>query len=54
MHNFVIADLKCKFGEKLLNIGEGFQRNIGVFDSTKQVDCECILPPLLTCKGRYL
>ncbi|KAJ8920077.1 hypothetical protein NQ315_011731 [Exocentrus adspersus] len=42
-------DLTCSFGTKTLKLGEGFKRKIRVFGTDRNVQCECRIPPLLTC-----
>ncbi|CAH1155869.1 unnamed protein product, partial [Phaedon cochleariae] len=45
------SDLTCKFGDKTLKLGEGLESKVNYYDgSTKKARCECILPPLLTCR----
>ncbi|XP_018579094.1 uncharacterized protein LOC108917121 [Anoplophora glabripennis] len=44
------SDLFCVFGSKTLKLGEGFQRKVSYFLPPRDVQCECIVPPLLTCK----
>jgi len=40
------SNLKCKFGDKTLNIGDKFERTSG---DIGKVSCECRIPPYLTC-----
>ncbi|KAJ8936562.1 hypothetical protein NQ318_017028 [Aromia moschata] len=44
------ADLTCKFGSASLKLGEGFQKSVEFYGRERNVTCECVLPPLLTCK----
>lgn len=37
---------KCKYGDKLLNIGDSFEARA---PRAGNVLCKCILPPLVTC-----
>lgn len=39
----VNQSLKCKFGDHELGIGDK------VTDSNKCVECECSIPPMITC-----
>ncbi|XP_018579101.1 uncharacterized protein LOC108917127 [Anoplophora glabripennis] len=44
------SDLSCVFGSKTLKLGEGFQTKVSYFGPERDVQCECVVPPLLTCK----
>ena len=36
-------NLKCKFGDHELMVGDK------VTDNNKCVECECVIPPMITC-----
>ncbi|KAG5865686.1 hypothetical protein JTB14_019902, partial [Gonioctena quinquepunctata] len=44
------SDLTCKFGEKIVQLGEGLVSKVDFYGKTKDVKCECILPHFLTCR----
>jgi len=44
------SNLKCKFGNKNLKIGDKFERTSG---EKGKVSCECRIPPYLTCVQNY-
>jgi len=44
------SDLKCKYGEQSLNIGDKFERTSG---EKGKLSCECRIPPYLTCIQNY-
>lgn len=44
------SGLECEYGEKKLKLGEGFNRKINKYGKDRNLQCECILPPLVTCK----
>ncbi|CAH1102696.1 unnamed protein product [Psylliodes chrysocephalus] len=46
-----VSDLKCKYGDKTLKLGERIQGQFKWYDgSLRDSQCECIVPPLLTCR----
>ncbi|XP_018562550.1 uncharacterized protein LOC108904460 [Anoplophora glabripennis] len=45
------TNLACNFGPKMVNLGEGVVKNISYFGMDMKVTCECVLPPLMTCKA---
>ncbi|XP_050297620.1 uncharacterized protein LOC126736999 [Anthonomus grandis grandis] len=44
------SDLKCTYGNKTLQLGQGFMKKIEKYGKERKLKCECVLPPLLTCK----
>lgn len=45
------TDLKCRYGDKILKLGERIQGQYRAFDnSLNDSQCECIVPPLMTCR----
>ncbi|XP_072377288.1 von Willebrand factor C and EGF domain-containing protein-like [Diabrotica undecimpunctata] len=45
------AGLTCKYGKKVLKVGDRFESKIINYDNTTTpVQCECDVPPLVTCR----
>ncbi|CAH1102694.1 unnamed protein product [Psylliodes chrysocephalus] len=45
------SNLKCKYGDKTLKLGERIQGQFKWYDgSLRDSQCECIVPPLMTCR----
>ncbi|XP_060522360.1 von Willebrand factor C and EGF domain-containing protein-like isoform X2 [Cylas formicarius] len=44
--------LECNYGNQKINLGEGFHRKINQYGQDRDIQCECSLPPLLTCKEK--
>jgi len=44
------SELKCKYGEQSLNIGDKFERTSG---EKGKLSCECKIPPYMTCIQNY-
>lgn len=44
------STLECDYGEEKLKLGEGFKRSINKYGKDRDIQCECVLPPLVTCR----
>nr|XP_023029160.1 uncharacterized protein LOC111517297 isoform X1 [Leptinotarsa decemlineata] len=44
-------DFICEFGKTKLQLSEGLYTEIKLNGTIKQAKCECIMPPLLTCRN---
>lgn len=47
--NSNLQDLECFFGDKKLKLGEGLKRTVNKWGKDRNLQCECMLPPFLTC-----
>ncbi|XP_068914613.1 uncharacterized protein [Tenebrio molitor] len=44
------SDSTCKFGEKIFQIGDSFEKEIQYLFRPLKIKCECKVPPLLICQ----
>ncbi|KAH1001999.1 hypothetical protein HUJ04_005945 [Dendroctonus ponderosae] len=44
------ATFQCQYGAGELKVGEGFHRRINKYGKDRNLLCECIMPPLVTCR----
>ncbi|KAL1497195.1 hypothetical protein ABEB36_008192 [Hypothenemus hampei] len=44
------STLECEYGNQKLKYGEGFERRVNKLGKDRHLRCECILPPLVTCR----
>ncbi|XP_050298018.1 uncharacterized protein LOC126737252 [Anthonomus grandis grandis] len=47
------SGLTCDFGVEKLKLGEGFSRMVNGYGKDRSLGCECVMPPLVTCKEVY-
>ncbi|XP_019881103.2 kielin/chordin-like protein [Aethina tumida] len=48
------SDKTCQFGNKKLKIGQSFIKDVSDIMLVKQIQCECKIPPLLTCTAEIV
>ncbi|CAG9767316.1 unnamed protein product [Ceutorhynchus assimilis] len=41
---------ECAYGDRKLKQGEGFNRRVNKYGADRNLQCECLIPPLVTCK----
>ncbi|CAG9828911.1 unnamed protein product [Diabrotica balteata] len=46
--------LTCKFGSDTYKLGERMETVFKSYDVTRRVQCECMLPPFLTCRQKII
>ncbi|XP_017785504.1 PREDICTED: kielin/chordin-like protein [Nicrophorus vespilloides] len=49
------SDLQCKYGSKLMGVGDKFERSEKESDTTTlEIKCECAMPPFVSCIKKYV